>query len=118
MFNFKNRKLILDKNKLEDAKTKKGIDNSYEFCFSLNKGECFEIQINNDKKEYVFMGVNADSRNCIECNYVTRQRNTKEGERIILTIGANVKEFRKYHTDILGNKYYCDETEKNLLTIR
>ena len=117
MFKYKDKELILDEELVEDAKKHKKIDDDYKYCFSLYKGDIFSIIRNNTNEEYVFMGVNSDTHNIIECNYVEKQRDKSSGERIKITIGKEIKEFRKIHTDILGYRYYCRETEKKILTV-
>ena len=117
MFKFKNKELVLDAALVNETKERKVIDNCYKFCFSLYKGDVFSITIDKNTKEYIFMGVNSDTNNKIECNYVEKQRDKSSGERIKLSIGKNVKEFRKIHTDILGYKYYCTEEDKKMLTV-
>lgn len=116
MFHFNKKDLILKEEEIQLAKEKKGITEDYYFCFSLYTGDCFEIQMKGEIYQYVLLGVSSDSRNQIECNYVDRKRESKEKERVFVSIGKNIEEFRKYHTDILGNKYYCKEKNEKILT--
>ena len=110
MFKFDHNQLQLDREKVILAKEKKKITDDYYFCFSLYRGDCFEIDINDQKYEYLFMGVNDDKNNRIECTYIEKER--KKDERIFISIGSSIKEFRKYYTDILGNKYYSKSLTK------
>ena len=110
MFSFHGDKLQLEKSQLELEKNKKKITDDYQFQFSLYKGDCFEIMINDHKYTYSFLGIQSDKTNKIECTYVEKQR--RKEERIFLSIGPSVKEFRKYYTDILGNKYYSKSLTK------
>lgn len=118
MFKFDKGNYVLNEQKVIDAKKEKNIDDSFKFCFSLYKGDCFELNNNGNLEEYVLLSVKSDKDNRIECNYVDRQRDAKTNERVIKHIDKNIKEFRKFHTDILGNRYYCKEKYKNILTIK
>ena len=114
MFKYTKNGYILDNNKVEEEKIKKHITPSDIFCFSLYKGDVFEITTNDQTFKYVFLSVNSDDRNVIECNYVERQRNS--GERKRVTIGKDVTNIKKYYTDILGHVY--NSKQKELTTNR
>lgn len=116
MFHFNKEELELKEEEIQLAKDKKKVTEDYHFCFSLYTGDCFEIQMKGEMYQYVLLGVSSDSRNQIECNYIERKKEAKEQERIFISIGKNIEEFRKYHTDILGNKYYCKEKNEKILT--
>lgn len=85
----------------------KNIKNRDNFLFSLNKYDIFELNY----EEYLFIGVNNDSTNRIECNFINQNyrefatKNNISSKQLLKTIGKKIIQFEKYATDILGNRY-------------
>lgn len=114
-------KHIINQEWYDEEKNKKGIDDTYEFQFSMHRDELIGIiKKDGEKYEYAnrdnlldtchngvsveilkFVGTNSDTRNVIEVKPTYKY----ETMRKMPTIGKSIIELRKYSTDVLGNIY-------------
>lgn len=88
----------------------KGVDNSFEFQFSMHRNEYLLMEqkilvsknIHDINKEiYRYIATNNDDKNVVEVKPI----NYREQKRIMKTIGRNIIKLSKYHSDNLGNLY-------------
>lgn len=70
MMEDKGRYYQLDEKEYEKFKEIKGIDNSYEFVFSLYSGDI--IEVGDEKIRYKFKGVNSDKLNRFEIDFIDK----------------------------------------------
>ena len=99
-----NEKLIVQGQSRKDL-TKLG----YTFKFSFYKNDIIEYERDGKNLVSLLSGKVEGKRNCIEINPLHRKKydDTKDGrKKVTLT---KTKHIRKYHTDILGNWYACDQ---------
>jgi len=84
---------------------KKGIDDSFQFCFSMHHGERIQIIKDDEDPQYSpiwrYVATNNDMKNVIEVKHVE----FKDSKQIMLTIGKKVTLIRKFTTDVCGNMY-------------
>ncbi|WP_062197343.1 type II CRISPR RNA-guided endonuclease Cas9 [Massilibacterium senegalense] len=91
----------------EEKLKKKKINNKSNFLFSLNKYDIFEL----DNEEFLFIGVNHDKTNRIECNWINQnyknfaELNNLKNKQLRKSISKNIIQFEKFATDVLGNRY-------------
>lgn len=93
---------------------KKGIDDSFEFCFSMHHGERIQV-INGDENPenapiWRYVATNNDLKNVIEVKHVE----FKDTKQIMITIGKKTTSIRKYATDVCGNMYEVSNQELKL----
>lgn len=99
-----NEKMIVQGQSRKDL-TKLG----YTFKFSFYKNDIIEYERDGKNLVSLLSGKVEGRRNCIEINPLHRKKydDTKDGrKKVTLT---KTKHIRKYHTDILGNWYACDQ---------
>ena len=109
----------IDQGHYENEKNRKGIDNSYQFAFSMHRDEVIYIERevkNKDKSSYIsrdvwkFTATNNDKTNKIE----VKPMHYYEDKRLMITIGKNIIKLRKMHTDQLGKMYESKNNELKL----
>ena len=81
-------------------KEKRGISDGDKFCFSLYKNDVFE-HLNMDGSVLLARLNGQGQGNKIEYKPIDKQ----ETKQLFLTIGRKTKDFIKYSTDVLGNRY-------------
>lgn len=94
----------------------KGIDDSYEFKFSLNRNNILKIvstddQVNGIERYYRFVGTNNDNSNKIEVKMIEM---TTE-KQLIIFIGKKILLMEKYNVSPIGKK---SKVEKELLKFK
>lgn len=62
----------LNEKKYNDAKERKGIDDNFEFLFSLSRGDIFEITKDKAIEKWKYKGVNNDKVNKFEVDFLDR----------------------------------------------
>ncbi|HHU56167.1 MAG TPA: type II CRISPR RNA-guided endonuclease Cas9 [Acholeplasmataceae bacterium] len=96
---------VIDKDKYLEYKKTKGIDENFQFAFSLHTNEIVEIhKLEKDKLTIIegrFLGTGNDKTNLIELKGINREFQ----KRGFVTIGKKITKIQKYHVDILGKKY-------------
>jgi len=89
----------------------KGVDDTFGFCFTLNRNDMIEIkkvkEMNSEK--YRFVVTNDENANIIE----VKPLNYYEKKQMRLAVGKSIESIRKYNTDVLGNVY---EVKNEVLT--
>lgn len=95
----------IDETAYNKAKENKKISADAQFLFSLHRGELFSYEKDGTKYEWQFWCVNNDTANRIETKWMHKPSpgNTQEQRKI--TIGKSITNLRKYHVDVLGNRY-------------
>lgn len=95
-----NKKAYIDEDLYNEERKNRNISTEAKFLFSLNKGDLFFYNKENIEDNVVkYNGTNYNARK-IEYKYINK--NEKQN---YLTIGKQIKEIYKVHTDILGNIY-------------
>ena len=122
MLRDKGKCYIIDSKEYKKEKNKKGIDENYDFIFSLYTGDILEIERKDGSIEKVkFKGVNNDERKCIEVDNI--ERNYGSYIELIRDIVAKKEEAEKkgsrynFEEDlslIIGTTLTKDEGEKIL----
>lgn len=104
------KKYVINQDWYEDQLDAKGIDDTYEFEFSLNRNEYIEIEQTERQKDgtlvvnterYRFIATNNDKTNSIEVKPITHY----EPKQLMKTIGRKTTKLTKCHHDRLGNLY-------------
>lgn len=86
-----------------DEKEERGISEEAKFIFSLYRGEIFSYEKNGEKIEWRFIGVKSYKDNIIEVKQIGIPSNSKV--RKTEKIDGKITNLRKYHVDVLGNRY-------------
>ena len=103
MLRDKGKCYIIDSKEYKKEKNKKGIDENYDFIFSLYTGDILEIERKDGSIEKVkFKGVNNDERKCIEVDNI--ERNYGSYIELIRDIVAKKEEAEKK-----GSRYNFEE---------
>ena len=109
------KKYCIDQEQYRLKLIDKGIDDSYNFQFSLNRNDVFELYAENKNKEIVksvwrMIATGNDIQNKIEVKPLERHKfyNQEKGKEEIqkfITIGKITKKIIKYNVDVLGNRF-------------
>ncbi|MBP3400194.1 MAG: type II CRISPR RNA-guided endonuclease Cas9 [Selenomonadales bacterium] len=87
----------------------RNIGDDAKFVFSLYRGEVFSYEKKGKAGQYLFHGVKTYRDNTIEMKYIDKPNS--KGERLTEKINSNIKNLRKYHVDVLGNRYPAPQEE-------
>ena len=95
----------INKDLYESLKASKGIDDTFEFMFSLNRNNIIMIRKDGEDNYYKFIATNNDLDNVIECKYISMA--TKDYEknsfiRLKITIGAKIELIEKFNVSPAG----------------
>ncbi len=90
-------------------KEERKIGNVAKFIFSLYRGEVFGYQKKGKTGQYLFNGVKVYKQNVIEMKHIDKPN--AKGERLTETINSKITNLRKYHVDVLGNRYPAPQEE-------
>ncbi len=114
---YKKGKYVLEENKYNNLKEKFEINKDYEFLFSLHANDIVGIRAEktkNIRNLFRFLSSRADNPNKITLKPIDRTEFNKDNPMVIgkttylnkeVVINTSIFEFKKYHTDILGNIY-------------
>ncbi|MBW4258562.1 type II CRISPR RNA-guided endonuclease Cas9 [Methanobacterium sp. YSL] len=95
-------KFHLDKTVYNNKMIEKGIDNQFEFQFSLNRNEIVEIlYFDGTKKTVRFISSKDDPKNILEFKSIDHV----DTDRIAPTIGKTIVKITKYYVGITGKRY-------------
>lgn len=101
-----------------EEKIRRGIDDDFNFQFSLYRNEYIEIcKQDKDYREtmlYRFVATNNDKTNSIEVKPLHSNKD-KNKPQIKIAIGKKIISMTKYHCDVLGNLY---KVEKEALKLK
>lgn len=102
---FKDGKYTINVETYDEVKEDLGIDENFEFLFSLHKNDIVGITYKDSpsqEERYRFLSSRSDNYNRIEIKPIEKSELDKRSQP---TIGTKVLKFNKYRTDILGNIY-------------
>lgn len=88
-----------------EAKARKKISPTARFLYSLHRGEFFSYEKDGERYEWQFWCVNNDRANKIETKWIHKPSPGKTQPKRMITLGKAIKNLRKYHVDVLGNRY-------------
>lgn len=88
-----------------EAKARKKISPTARFLYSLHRGEFFSYEKDGERYEWQFWCVNNDRANVIETKWIHKPSPGSTQAKRKITIGKAITNLRKYHVDVLGNRY-------------
>lgn len=95
----------INKDLYESLKASKGIDDTFEFMFSLNRNNIIMIRKDGEENYYKFIATNNDLASTIECKYismVTKDYEKNSVKRLIVSIGAKIELIEKFNVSPAG----------------
>ena len=101
----------IDQKLYEEAKKRKKITPQAQFLFSLHRGEFFSYEKDGARFDWQFWCVNNDAQNVIETKWIHKPSPGNTQPKRKITIGKAITNLRKYHVDVLGNRYPAPKEE-------
>lgn len=101
----------IDEHAYQEAKTNKKISDKSKFLFSLHRGEFFSYEKEGVRYDWQFLCVNHDAGNRIEVKWIHKPSPGNTQPKRLVTIGSKIKNIRKYHVDVLGDRYPAPQEE-------
>lgn len=104
---------VIEKEKYEELKKKKGIDETYQFIFSLYKGNKFKI---NNEKKYIYYGINDELKNKFQVQSIDKNYSNYITEIADLKLNLkNNKSLRNKIFDICNIEFNSEEEARKYI---
>lgn len=101
----------IDETAYREATINKKIGATSKFLFSLYRGELFSYEKEGVRYDWQFWCLNNDKTNTIETKWIHKPSPGNTQPKRMITIGSKIKNLRKYHVDVLGNRYPAPQEE-------
>lgn len=103
---------MIDQKYYQEYLQRRGIDETYKFCFSVHRHELLLIQKNKDEEQQTYRFIGAKP-NSYEFEVKNVFRNNFKNERIMF-VSTTCYKIEKHATDVLGNEYKLENQHLKL----
>ena len=110
MFKFEKGKYILNINEYNKKKIEKGVDDGYEFKFSIHKNSIVLISDKEEEKKLRYISIDVSSNRLgFKYTHTNLTGIGKNDDPIRITIGKSITSIKKINVDRLGNEYITEK---------